>query len=74
MKRPALNKEILKFITNNKDKYEWFRKVSLYTQFEDWSPETIGRTLRGLEEEGRLTVGYYNGKYAKGLAMYKLNK
>jgi len=50
----------------------WFRKVSLFSQFEDWSPETVGRTLRELEEQGRLNVGYYDGKYAKGLAKYKL--
>lgn len=52
----------------------WFRKVSLFPQFEDWSPETIGRTLRQLEEEGKLEVGYYDGKYAKGLAKYKLKE
>lgn len=72
MKRPPLNREILKFMKSN-PQYDWFRKVSLYSQFEDWSPETVGRTLRELEEEGKLQVGYYDGKYAKGLAKYKLS-
>jgi hypothetical protein len=71
MARPPLNKEILKFMRNHPE-YTWFKKVSLYSQFEDWSPETIGRTLRELEETGKLQVSYYDGKYAKGLAKYKL--
>lgn len=73
MARPPLNKEIIKFM-KSKPEYVWFRKVSLYSQFEDWSPETIGRTLRDLEEQGKLNVGYYDGKYAKGLAQYKLTE
>jgi len=71
MARPPLNKEILKFMRNHPE-YTWFKKVSLFPQFEDWSPETIGRTLRELEETGKLQVSYYDGKYAKGLAKYKL--
>lgn len=54
--------------------YVWFKKASLYSQFEDYSPETIGRTLRELTEQGKLQVGYYDGKYAKGLAKYKLSE
>jgi hypothetical protein len=71
MTRPPLNKEIIKFMRANPE-YTWFKKVSLYSQFEDWSPETIGRTLRELEERGKLQVSYYDGKYAKNLARYKL--
>ena len=71
MARPPLNKEILKFMRNN-SQYTWFKKSSMYSQFEDFSPETIGRTLRELEEKGQLNVSYYDGKYAKNLAKYKL--
>ena len=46
------------------------KKVELYSVAEDWSPETVGRELRKLEEEGKIKVGYYDGKYANGLAMY----
>lgn len=59
----------MKFIITSN--YIWFRKVKLYPVFEDWSPETIGRTLRDLESDGYLEVDYYDGKYAKGLARYK---
>lgn len=56
----------------SKPEYIWFRKASLYSQFEDWSPEGVGRELRKLTEDEELEVGYYDGKYAKGLAKYKL--
>jgi hypothetical protein len=56
----------------NQRQYTWYKKVSLYRIAEDWSPETVGRTLRDLESKGKLTVGKYNGKYAKGLVRYKL--
>lgn len=46
------------------------KKVHLYSVAEDFSPETVGRDLRTLEEEGIIHVGYYNGKYANGLAQY----
>lgn len=50
----------------------WFKKVDLYSVAEDWSPETVGRTLRDMEESKKITVGKYDGKYAKGLAKYIL--
>ena len=50
----------------------WHKKVHLYAVAEDWSPETVGRDLRKLEEEEKIEVGYYDGKYAKGLAKYRL--
>ena len=46
------------------------KKVELYSVAEDFSPETVGRMCRELEEEGKIKVGYYNGKYANGLATY----
>lgn len=52
----------------------WHKKVHLYVVGEDFSPETIGRTLRDLEEEKQIVVGYYDGKYAKGLAQYAYEK
>ena len=63
---------LLTYFSENKT--EWIKKVLLYVQAEDWSPETVGRTLRTLEEEGKISVSYYDGKYAKGLAQYKLGK
>lgn len=50
---------------------DWYKKSSLYAIAEDWSPETVGRTLRELEEEEIISVDYYDGKYAKNLAKYK---
>lgn len=49
---------------------QWHKKVNLYVIAEDWSPETVGRDLRQLEEEKIINVDYYDGNYAKGLAMY----
>jgi hypothetical protein len=72
MKRPPLNKVLIAFITKNQHKHSWFRRVSLYGIAEDWSPETVGRCLRDLAEKGTLEVGYYDGKYSKGLARYRL--
>lgn len=48
----------------------WHKKVSLYAVAEDYSPETVGRALRNLVEEGKIFVDYYDGKIAKNLAMY----
>ena len=61
-------KEFLLNYINSKDGF--VKKVELYYQGEDWSPETIGRELRSLEEAGKIKVDYYDGKYTKGLAMY----
>jgi len=52
----------------------WHRKSELYSVAEDWSPETVGRRLRELEDEDRVTVGHYDGRYAKGLSMYRYGK
>jgi hypothetical protein len=48
----------------------WHKKVHLYAVAEDFSPETVGRTLRTLCEEGLLYVDYYDGRISKNLAMY----
>lgn len=48
----------------------WHKKVHLYAVAEDYSPETVGRALRTLSEEGKIFVDYYDGKISKNLAMY----
>ena len=76
-KRPALNKEIIKLLENSKLKWgeaKWFKKHKFYPVFEDWLPETVGRTLRDLESENILEVSYYKGKYTTKLARYKLRE
>jgi len=70
MKRPPLHKVLMNFI--NKKQFLWYKKVSLYQVAEDWSPETVGRTLRTLESEGKLEVDLYKGKNGASLARYKL--
>jgi len=50
----------------------YHKKVHLYAVAEDWSPESTGRALRDLEEEGKIKVDYYDGKRAKHLAMYAI--
>ena len=55
-----------------RDNEGWHKKVQLYVIAEDWSPETVGRELRRLEEDKKIGVGYYNGKYSKNLAKYRL--
>ena len=35
-----------------------------------YSPESVGRELRYLEEEGKITRGTYDGKYARNLVKY----
>lgn len=61
-------KQILLEYLNSHDGF--VKKVHLYAVAEDWSPETSGRALRELREEGKIQVGYYDGKYAKNLAQY----
>lgn len=52
----------------------WHKKVHLYAIAEDWSPETVGRELRLLEEEEKIEVDYYSGKYSNGLAKYRIKQ
>lgn len=63
-------KVLLDFLKQNKG---FHKKVSLYTVAEDWEAETVGRCLRTLAEEEKIKVDYYDGKYAKGLAMYSFD-
>jgi hypothetical protein len=65
-------KEVL--LEHLKQNQGWHKKVSLYVIAEDYSPETVGRTLREMEEEKQIVVGYYDGKYTKGLAKYAYEK
>ena len=62
---------LLDYLKQNKG---WHKKVSLYVIAEDWSPETVGRDLRALQESGEIQVGYYDGKISKGLAKYAFEK
>ncbi len=49
----------------------WVKKVTLYAEAEDWSPETVGRLCRDLEKESEIKVDYYKSRYTKRrLAMY----
>lgn len=50
----------------------WHKKVHLYAVAEDYSPETVGRALRQLQEENKIDVDYYEGKINKHLAMYAI--
>lgn len=60
---------LLQYLKENEG---WHKKVALYAIAEDWSPETVGRTLRDMHDEGTIFVNYYDGKYAKNLAMYAI--
>jgi DNA-binding Lrp family transcriptional regulator len=54
---------------------EWIKKVELFVFAEQlgYSPETCGRRLRELVNEGKIEAGKYDGKYAKGLVKYSYN-
>lgn len=73
MTHQTLKQKLLEYINNNGD--EWHKKVSLYLIADElgYSPETAGRKLRELEQEGKIKVDYYNGKYSKHLARYASN-
>lgn len=53
---------------------KWIKKVELYVVAEDWSPESVGRRLRELQDDGIVSVDYYDGKYSKNLAKYTYGK
>lgn len=57
-----------------KNEGKWVKKVQLYVLADElgYSPESVGRDLRYLEEDEKSGVerGYYDGKYAKGLVKY----
>lgn len=68
-KRPKLKQYLLNWLNNN---LGWHKKVNLYLIGDEieFSAESVGRALRKLEEEKQITVEYYDGTYAKGLAKY----
>lgn len=73
MKRPNLKKYLLNWLNTHAG--EWHKKVSLYSVGDEieFSPESVGRALRSLEEEGRIKVSYYDGVWAKNLCKYSAN-
>jgi len=54
---------------------EWFKKVHLYVLADEngYSPESCGRELRALEEEGKIEKQFYDGKYVSNLVKYSYN-
>lgn len=65
-----MEKILLNYLRNNQG--QWFKKVHLYVLADEagYSPETCGRCLRQLANEGKVEVDYYDGKYSKNLAKY----
>jgi hypothetical protein len=72
IKHMTCKEVLLQYLKENPRK--WHKKVHLYAIAEDWSAETVGRDLRNLAEDKIINVDYYDGKYAKGLAMYSYEK
>lgn len=68
-----MEKILLDYLKNHEG--EWVKKVALYVLADEhgYSPETAGRDLRELAEGGKIKVKYYDGKFAKNLAMYSYN-
>lgn len=66
---------LLDFLAKNGD---WVKKVHLYAEAEDWSPEMVGRTLRDMANpkdgsKPSIKVDYYPGTRRKvKLAMYAI--
>lgn len=54
---------------------EWFKKVALYILADEagYSPESAGRELRALEEDGKISKAFYDGKYVTNLVKYSYN-
>lgn len=73
MKRKPLKQALLDHINSTEG---WINKVDLYIIGDkyEFSPETVGRCLRTLAEEGDINVDYYDGKWAKNLARYSRNQ
>lgn len=69
MRRTALKNQLLHYLATNPG---WHKKVELYLVSENlgFSPESGARRLRELADEGKITAGYYAGKYAKKLTKY----
>lgn len=69
MRRAILKKKLLEYLQTNAG---WHKKVHLFVVAEQmgYSPETAGRRLRELADEGQIKAGYYNGQFAKNLTKY----
>lgn len=69
MRRLILKNKLLNYLQTNPG---WHKKVHLFMVAEQmgYSPETCGRRLRELADEGKIKAGYYNGQYAKNLTKY----
>ncbi len=65
-----MEKILLDYLINNTQ--TWFKKVELYVLADThgYSPESAGRALRKLAEDGIIQVSYYDGRFAKNLAKY----
>jgi DNA-binding transcriptional regulator PaaX len=70
MKRIGIENVILNYFQEHRN--TWIKKGDLYALSYEYgySPEYLGRSLRLMEEQGTLKVGYYDGKYSKNLAQY----
>lgn len=71
--RKGLRDGLLNYLKNNNG---WHKKVALYIVADElgYSPESGARALRDLAEDKIINVDYYDGKHAKGLAMYSYEK
>jgi len=69
MRRLILKNKLLNYLQTNPG---WHKKVHLFVVAEQmgYSPETCGRRLRELADEGKIKAGYYSGQYAKNLTKY----
>jgi len=70
MKTPSLEQRLLNYLKENEG--QWVKKVSLFVLADEfgYSPETAGRLLRDLAENGKIQVAYYDSVYARNLAKY----
>jgi len=70
MKTPSLEQRLLSYLKEHEG--QWVKKVSLFVLADEfgYSPETAGRLLRDLAENGKIQVAYYDGQFAKNLAKY----
>lgn len=68
-KDPTLKTILLNHINSTTG---WQGKGSMYMvgEQEEFSPESVGRILRDLEEENLIQVSYYKGKRKQTLARY----
>ena len=69
MRKTILRNQLLNYLRTMPG---WHKKVSLFLVADQlgYSPETCGRRLRELADEGLIKAGYYNGTHAKNLTKY----